>query len=199
MQQQLFPTDQNLLPKQGSAILYPDLFSEQSTWYFQQLVSTIAWKQEPIKMFGKSVLQPRLTAWYGDADKPYSYSGITMQPLPWTDILLEIKTGIEAIAQVKFTSALLNLYRDGQDSMGWHRDNEKELGANPVIGSVSLGATRTFQLRHYTDKKPIVSIPLTSGSFLLMKDETQHYWEHRIPKITKVISPRINITFRVLA
>lgn len=143
-------------------------------------------------------MQPRLTAWYGDAGKDYSYSGITMQPLAWTDTLMAIKQSADKVAGVSFNSALLNLYRDGKDSMGWHRDNEKELGTNPVIASVSFGAPRRFLLRHYTDKKLVREIVLTHGSLLLMRGETQHYWEHSIPKTAKPAGSRINITFRIV-
>lgn len=143
-------------------------------------------------------MQPRLTAWYGEAGKAYSYSGITLHPLPWTPILRKIRERTETLAGVIFTGALLNLYRDGQDSMGWHRDNEKELGINPVIGSVSFGATREFRLRHHSDKKPVISTRLTHGSCLLMKGETQHYWEHQVAKTREITGTRINITFRVI-
>ncbi|MBC7886996.1 MAG: alpha-ketoglutarate-dependent dioxygenase AlkB [Ferruginibacter sp.] len=199
MQQSLFNTDKNILPCLGEAILYPCFFSAgESDQYLGLLTNEIKWKQEPIKLFGKEMMQPRLTAWYGDADKKYSYSGITMQPQPWTQSLLQIKKRIETIARVNFTSALLNFYRDGNDSMGWHRDNEMELGINPVIGSVSFGAARTFQLRNYIEKDKAISVDLTHGSFLLMKEETQHHWEHRLPKTNKKIGSRINITFRVI-
>ena len=149
MQQQLFQTDKNLLPFNGEALLFENFFTENdSEKYFNHLLNEIKWKQEPIKIFGKEIMQPRLTAFYGDTEKTYSYSGIIMKPQQWTTKLLEIKNKIETIANLKFTSALLNLYRDGIDSMGWHRDNEKELGLNPVIGSVSFGAARIFQLRN---------------------------------------------------
>lgn len=189
----------NLIPKDGEVYFYPDLFtSAESDRLYDTLSKEITWKQEPIFIMGKSILQPRLTAWYGDTDKPYSYSGITMNPQPWTPALLEIKSKIEAIAGVSFTNALLNFYRDGQDSMGWHRDNEKELGINPVIGSVSFGSPRTFHLKHYHDKTLIEKIPLTHGSFLLMQGSTQHYWLHSIPKQLKITAGRINLTFRVI-
>ncbi len=149
-------------------------------------------------MFGKEVMQPRLTAWYGDSGKGYSYSGITMQPTPWNSTLIQIKEKIEKSSGVKFNSALLNFYRDENDSMGWHRDNEKELGENPSIGSVSFGATRTINFRHYFDKRLKNSIDLTDGSFLLMKGETQHYWQHSISKKSYPIGPRINLTFRTI-
>jgi alkylated DNA repair dioxygenase AlkB len=202
MQSSLFNTTDNLLPFNGEALLFPALFSKtESDDYLQQLITGINWKQEAIIIFGKEVMQPRLTAWYGDSDKSYSYSGITMHPQSWTSALLEIKKRIEPIANTHFTSALLNYYRDGKDSMGWHRDNEKELGLNPIIGSVSFGAARTFQLRNYADKNIVRSVELTHGSFLLMRGETQHYWEHRVPKAgarNGAMGARINITFRVI-
>jgi alkylated DNA repair dioxygenase AlkB len=191
-------TNKNILPFLGKVVFYHGFFSSaESDHYLSLLQDEIKWKQEPIKIYGKEMMQPRLTAWYGDVDKKYSYSGITMEPRQWTDSLLGIKKMIETVAAVKFTGALLNFYRDGKDSMGWHRDNEKELGVNPVIGSVSFGATRTFQFRNYKEKNPLISIELTHGSFLLMKGETQHHWEHRLPKTSKKIGCRINITFRV--
>ena len=144
------------------------------------------------------MMQPRLTAFYGDPAKPYSYSGITMQVKPWNEGLLAIKNKIEEVAGVTFTGVLLNQYRNGLDSMGWHRDNEKELGINPVIGSVSFGATRKFQFRNFTEKKKLQSLELSNGSFLLMKGSTQHAWEHRVPKSREDIGIRINLTFRVL-
>src|SRR6185295_9220007 len=150
------------------------------------------------KILGKAVMQPRLTAWYGEADKPYTYSGITMQPYAWTNSLLSIKEKIEHIAGTRFTSALLNLYRTGSDSMGWHRDNERELGTNHIIGSVSFGATRNFQFRKYTDKSNKINLELSHGSFLLMRGSTNHHWEHRVPKTSEPINERINITFRII-
>jgi alkylated DNA repair dioxygenase AlkB len=199
MQQSLFNTDENILPFRGDAVFYPHFFSiPESDRYLTLLKDEIIWKQEPIKIYGKELMQPRLTAWYGDTGKKYSYSGITMQPKQWTNSLLQIKEKIETISGVSFTGALLNFYRDGKDSMGWHRDNEIELGINPVIGSVSFGANRTFQFRNYKEKATVRSIDLTHGSFLLMKGETQHHWEHQLPKTHKDIGSRINITFRVI-
>jgi len=189
----------NLLPRDGMVNFFPGFFSEQeSDLYFNSLIKEISWKQEPIIIFGKQIMQPRLTAWYGDEGKSYRYSGIIMQPQRWTETLLEIKKRIETIAAVSFNSALLNQYRDGKDSMGWHRDNEKELGTNPVIGSVSFGAVRKFMMKHYQDKSLTSSVELSHGSFLLMHGQTQHYWMHSIPKTTKPLGPRINITFRVI-
>lgn len=187
----------NLLPQDGEVFYLQDFFTpEESEVYFQQLLDQVPWRHEPIKIFGKEVLQPRLTAWYGD--KEYSYSGITMNPIMWNEPLLNIKKKIEAKCRVTFNSALLNYYRDGKDSVGWHRDNEKELGPNPIIGSVSLGATRTLQFKHYQNPQLKLSLPLEHGSFLLMQGRTQHLWQHCIPKTTKVLAPRINITFRIV-
>ncbi len=154
------------------------------------------WRQEPIKLFGKAIMQPRLTALYGNPDKPYGYSGIEMEAFPWTDFLMEIKTKVERKAQVIFTHVLLNYYRDGRDSMGWHRDNEAVLGPNPTIASLSFGETREFQIRHYFEKNVKQKIPLEHGSLLIMSGSSQHYWQHQIPKTSKNLGPRINLTFR---
>uniref|UniRef100_B8HW11 2OG-Fe(II) oxygenase n=1 Tax=Cyanothece sp. (strain PCC 7425 / ATCC 29141) TaxID=395961 RepID=B8HW11_CYAP4 len=185
---------------QGELVYYPHFFSlAESDRYLEQLTSEIDWRHEPIKVYGREILQPRLTAWYGDAGKSYTYSGINMQPQPWTAALLTIKQEIETIAGVIFNSVLLTLYRDGQDSMGWHSDDEPELGTNPIIASVSFGATRKFQLRHKSRKDlDKVVINLSHGSFLLMAGITQHHWQHQIPKTTKVTNPRINLTFRIV-
>ena len=194
-----FFNTKNILPQDGETYWFDSFFNElESNRFFQTLIDEIPWKQSPIIIFGKSVMQPRLTAWFGDSQKEYRYSGITLQPEPWTPTLLEIKQRIESVAQVTFNGALLNLYRDEKDSMGWHRDNEKELGIEPTIGSVSFGASRKFQFKHIHDKTMRKSIELTHGSFLLMRGKTQQYWLHCIPKETKVHLPRINITFRVI-
>jgi alkylated DNA repair dioxygenase AlkB len=189
----------NILPKDGEVKLFTNFFSiAESDYYFQHFLHHTNWTQEPIFIFGKKIMQPRLTAWYGDQDKKFGYSGIVMQNNPWTSELKAIKEKIEAVAQAKFTGALLNQYRSGADSMGWHRDNEAELGKNPIIASVSFGATRVFQFRHYENKKLKTSVELTHGSLLLMQKETQHYWEHAINKTAKPTGTRINLTFRTL-
>ena len=190
---------ENLLPQDGHAQLL-DLFLTpvESDRYFQNLQTEIMWKQEPIKIFGKPVMQPRLTALYGDLEKPYKYSGTTMTPKLWTNTLLEIKWRVEAVTNLKFTTALLNQYRNGQDSMGWHRDNEKELGPNPTIASVSFGATRRFLFRHYNEKDLKAAVDLTHGSLLIMSGSCQHFWQHSIPKTKLETGPRINLTFRTL-
>ena len=134
----------------------------------------------------------------GNEGKPYSYSNIIMQPHKWNAVLLFIKYEVEEICHEQFTTVLLNLYRDGKDSNGWHADNEKELGQNPVIASVSLGAERNFHLQHNTIKEAKLKINLEHGSLLVMKGKTQHFWKHQIPKTTKPIGERINLTFRII-
>ncbi|WP_111672279.1 alpha-ketoglutarate-dependent dioxygenase AlkB family protein [Algoriphagus litoralis] len=200
MQQSIFNSNEsNLLPFQGEAIFYPEFFSKNaSDHYFDFLSKSLHWKEEPIRMFGKMVMQPRLTALYGNETKPYGYSGISMTPFPWTPELMEIKRKLLDFTEVEFTHVLCNFYRNGQDSMGWHRDNESVLGRNPTIASVTFGATRMFQMRHYETKKQKVQVPLTHGSLLIMSGESQHYWEHQIPKTKRNLGPRINLTFRKL-
>jgi len=181
-------------------IFYPFcLGAQESDRLFIELHQTIQWQHEQITMYGRSVMQPRLTAWYGDQGKSYTYSGLTMQPLPWTATLLNLKAEVDAIANVVFNSVLLNLYRNGDDSMGWHSDDEPELGQNPTIASVSLGGTRRFLLRHRFEKGLKHELELTPGSLLLMQGTTQHYWQHHIPKTKRPVSPRINLTFRIIS
>jgi alkylated DNA repair dioxygenase AlkB len=148
-------------------------------------------------MYGRKVNFPRLTAWYGDTDRPYSFSGITLQPKGWLPALLEIKEKLETAAATSFNSVLLNLYRDGNDSISWHTDAEPELGINPIIGSVNFGQPRIFQLRHRETKEK-VEIELAHGSALIMRGELQHYWQHQVPKTTKSMKERINLTFRCI-
>lgn len=189
-----------VLPLRDAEISYFPNFisSEVANTYFEKLLKETNWKQDDIKIFGKVYAQPRLTALYGEAGKPYSYSGITMHPEPFTPILSEIKQKTETVSNVTFTTVLLNLYRDGSDSNGWHSDDEKELGVNPVIASLSLGAKRKFNLRHKDDPSLKYSIDLEHGSLLLMKGSTQHCWKHQLPKSKRVHDPRINLTFRVI-
>jgi alkylated DNA repair dioxygenase AlkB len=148
-------------------MFYASLLDEQeSDRFFTQLTEAIDWRQHWITIYGHSMPQPRLTAWHGDRDKSYTYSGITMHSSPWTHTLLDLKAKTEAVSGVVFNSVLLNLYRDGNDSMGWHSDDEPELGQNPAIGSLSLGGTRRFMLRHRAEKGLKHQLELTSGSFL---------------------------------
>ena len=172
----------------------------KADFLLDQLLRTIEWKQNTIKMYGKENPVPRLEAWYGDKGKSYAYSGIKMEPRPWTDDLLFIKKSIEAKAGVIFNSVLINYYRNGQDRVAWHSDDEKELGRNPIIASVSLGAERNFKLRHkhYKSNDQKEQIILNHGSFLLMEGTTQHNWMHEIPRTAKPIGPRINLTFRII-
>jgi len=189
------------IPLPDADIRYFDDFisHDQSIEYLDLLLSSVDWQQNKIKMFGKVYDEPRLTAWYGDEGVRYKYSGIQLEPTLWSYLMLDIKTKVNAAAGVEFNSALLNYYRDGQDSMGYHQDNEPELGPNPVIASLTFGAERTFQLKHITDKSiKRKGIPLKSGSLLIMAGKTQHYWKHQIPKTKKPIGPRLNITFRAI-
>ena len=165
-----------------------------------ELVEEIPWVQNKIKFYGKESLVPRLESWHGDEGITYTYSGIRMDAKPWTKNLLIIKESIEPIAKTTFNSVLINYYRDGKDRVAWHSDDEKELGKNPVIASVSLGAERKFKLRHkkYKENKLQHEIFLQSGSLLLMSGSTQHHWLHEIPRTAKPIGPRINLTFRVI-
>lgn len=189
----------NLLSKDGEVYLYQNFFSHlEESHLFTILKQQTLWRQESIRIMGNQVLQPRLTALYGDVDKSYSYSGITMNPEKWTDDLLFIKKKIEVFLGQKFSTVLLNYYRNGTDSMGWHRDNEQSLGRNPVIVSISLGASRPFLLRHYDDRELRIKINLTPGSLLLMKGATQHHWQHSLPKVPKLAEARINLTFRTI-
>ncbi len=184
----------------ADVIYDPGCFSRQeSDQYLQALTETIAWRQEVIILFGKVIPQPRLTAWYGDEGAIYTYSNLTNHPLDWTPELLVIKQRCEEAAQTNFNSVLLNFYRNGQDSMGWHQDNEPELGKHPVIASVNFGATRRFQLRHKKRKDlDTVSIDLEHGSLLLMQGTTQEFWKHQLPKTAQPIGARINLTFRLI-
>uniref|UniRef100_UPI004049ECD3 alpha-ketoglutarate-dependent dioxygenase AlkB family protein n=1 Tax=Flavobacterium sp. TaxID=239 RepID=UPI004049ECD3 len=165
---------------------------------FFELLQKTPWQHDKIVVFGKEYDQPRLTALYGNEGKPYQYSNITMTPNPWTSLLLDLKNKIEKATDHVFTTVLINLYRDGQDSNGWHADNEKELGENPVIASLSLGQKRMFHLKHNSIKDEKLKIELSPGSLLVMKGTTQHFWKHQIPKTAKLVGPRINLTFRTI-
>jgi alkylated DNA repair dioxygenase AlkB len=178
---------------------YPSFFeAELATQLYKNLSETIPWQQDRIKVYGKDYAQPRLTALFGNDGKPYSYSNIKMQPHPWTVQLQKIKDHIENCTDTTYTTVLLNYYRDGSDSNGWHADNEKELGQNPTIASLSFGSERTFQLKHNTIPNMRQNIVLEHGSLLLMKGVTQHFWKHQIPKTAEPIGGRINLTFRTI-
>ena len=180
-------------------IYYPDFYDRpKADLIYTELERDILWQQDDIRIFGKTHPQPRLTALYGNEGRSYSYSNIKMEPHPWNLLLEKIKLEVEKVAATTFSTVLLNYYRNGKDSNGWHADNEKELGLNPIIASVSLGAERVFQLKHNSDTEQKKSIVLQHGSLLLMKGTTQHFWKHQIPKTAKPIGPRINLTFRLI-
>jgi len=193
-----YPKEGLTVIENGEYIFFSNFFSkEESDSLFKSLRNNIFWNQESMNMYGKKIDFPRLTAWYGNNDKSYSFSGITLRPHPWTTDILAIKNKIEPFSKILFNSVLLNLYRDGKDSISWHTDAERELGINPVIASVNFGATRKFQLRHINTRE-IKEIELTHGSLLIMQGELQHFWQHQVPKTNKIIGERINLTFRVI-
>ena len=185
--------------KDASLIYFPKFFpSEKADKYLRYLLNYNKWRHDKIKLFGKEILQPRLTALFGEPGKNYTYSGLEMRPEPFTSEIEEIrKKCIEYIGK-PFNVCLANLYRDGSDSMGWHSDDEKELGKNPTIASVSLGAERVFHLKHKTDRTARHKIRLHHGSLLIMKGSTQEFWKHQLPKTKKKVDPRVNLTFRVI-
>lgn len=184
----------------NAELIYIDNFYDTAIadHYFDVLKKNVNWQQDDIKIFGKTYKQPRLTALYANNSKPYSYSNITMQPTLFTTELQQIKLNIEQEVAHKFTSVLLNRYRDGNDSNGWHADNEKELGINPVIASLSLGESRPFHFKHRNIKEERHKINLNHGSLLIMKGDMQHHWLHQIAKTKKLIGERINLTFRTI-
>ena len=182
----------------GDARFIADFLTRpQSDAYFAELLDLVDWRQHIIRIRGRQVASPRLSAWYGDPDAHYSYSGLSLEPRPWLPVILELKTQVESACNAPFNSVLLNLYRDGSDSMGWHSDDEPELGERPVIASASFGATRRFRLRHRhrRDLDP-VALLLSHGTVLVMKGNTQSNWKHQLPKTRKVSEPRVNLTFR---
>jgi len=172
---------------------------EEADRLFTVLQEETAWRQDEIRIFGKTYLQPRLTALYGNNGNSYSYSGITMEPLPFTPELRALKAMVEQSCGHEFTTCLLNLYRNGSDSNGWHADDETALGPNPVIASVSLGATRAFHLKHRSQKSLRYRMQLEHGSLLIMEGPMQHHWLHQVPKTRRPVLPRINLTFRYIA
>jgi len=168
--------------------------------YMDRLFNETDWRREKIQIWGKEHWQPRLTAWHGDAGSSYSYSGLALEPHPWTPTLLALKKDVEAISGHRFNSVLLNLYRDENDSVGWHSDNEAELGVNPVIASLSFGQTRTFKMKHKSRPElKTMALQLTNGSVLLMAGTTQKFWQHAVDKERRHMEPRINLTFRHIA
>lgn len=165
---------------------------------FKAEFKNIKWKQDSISLYGKNIPLPRLTSWYGDKGQSYTYSGINSQPNEWNDGLLYIKKQIEKVAEVVFNSVLLNWYRDGDDYLNWHADDEKELGKNPIIASMNFGETRDFIIRKNDDNSKKITIPLEHGTLLIMRGEMQHFWQHSVPKRKKVRGSRFNLTFRII-
>lgn len=169
---------------------------DEASPLFDELRGGIDWQQEEVVIFGQQRLVPRLVAWHGDPAARYTYSGTEHHPLPWTPALARIRARVGQLTGHTFNAVLLNLYRDGRDGMGWHADDEPELGRDPVIASVSLGAIRRFCLRHRRRKDWKLELPLPNGSLLLMSGETQHHWVHAVPKTRASVGERINLTFR---
>ncbi|SDR10059.1 Alkylated DNA repair dioxygenase AlkB [Chryseobacterium soldanellicola] len=179
---------------------YTDRFlsEKEATELKNILIKATPWKQTSQKMYDKTVITPRLTAWYGDSSRSYQLGGNQFNVNSWSPELFSLKQRIEDATGNRFNSVLLNLYRDGNDSVAWHRDKESELGSRPVIASVSLGQVRNFDFRKVDQHDLKYSLPLQHGSLLIMKGDLQIHWEHRIAKSTKPMQPRINLTFRLV-
>ena len=186
------PTE--VLPHDGSAVLWPNFLIESDEIY-RQLVADIPWEEHYITMFGKRTKEPRLSAWFHTDGVAYEYSRSVRQANTFTPLLSQIMEHCEQAAGARFNSVLANLYRDGSDAMGWHADDEPELGREPVIASISLGAERRFDFRH-RESGDTVRVVLPHGSLLVMSGQTQHCWVHQIARTTRVSEPRINLTFR---
>jgi alkylated DNA repair dioxygenase AlkB len=188
----------NRLPKDGMVNYYGKvLASKEADQYFDLLMQNILWENDEVIIFSKHIITKRKTAWYGDSDYSYTYSNTTKQALAWTKELSQLKQIVEEVAETKFNSCLLNLYHNGNEGMGWHSDDEKSLGKNNTIASLSFGAERNFSFKHKHTKQ-IVSFVLEHGSLLIMKDTTQTNWLHSLPKSKSVTRPRINLTFRTI-
>jgi alkylated DNA repair dioxygenase AlkB len=191
------PAFDRLSMPDAEVLFYPELFTPtECDDFFQDLSSSVAWEQKQIDAPTGNVTLPRLVAWYADAGKSYSYSGVTVTPHDWIPLLRQIKQRVENVASLTFNSVLINQYRSQDDSVGWHSDDEPELGPDPVIASVSFGAVRPFEFKHKDNPDQRLSIDLTLGSLLLMRGTTQRFWKHRIPRIKTPCGPRINLTFR---
>lgn len=173
-------------------VRYHERVFEDAEALFADLDTTTNWRQEDVVIFGKSIPQPRLVAWYGNA--AYTYSGLTVEPQPLTQAIQTVKAKVEEVAGAAFNAVLLNLYRDGKDSMGWHSDDEK--GVGPIIASVSFGSPRRFLLRDRETKTVRAELSLGNGDLLIMGAGTQQYYQHSVPKTAKEVGPRINLTFR---
>ncbi|HRL93565.1 MAG TPA: alpha-ketoglutarate-dependent dioxygenase AlkB [Pseudomonas sp.] len=162
------------------------------------LLAEVPWQQPEVFVHGRQHPVPRLLAWYGDSDARYGYAGLSHQPLPWTPLLTEIRARVQAEVGQRLNGVLLNYYRDGQDSMGWHSDDEAVLGRNPLIASLSLGGSRRFDLRRKGGSRIEHSLALGHGSLLVMAGATQHHWQHQVAKTRSPCAPRLNLTFRLV-
>lgn len=187
------------LPLEDGCLQYfPSAFSSsEADALFQACLQTLAWRQDNLCIANRQIPIPRLQCWYGDFGTDYSYSRLKLTPLPWTDLLQSIRSRVETCSEHAFNAVLANCYRDGRDSVDWHSDDEPELGKQPVIASLSLGAARRFELKHRSKRhlKPL-KLTLEHGSLLIMSADTQHHWRHRLPKDPAITGPRINLTFR---
>jgi len=194
------PEPQILALPDADLVFHPGIdLGESPAELLQRLQRETPWSQEDITVFGKTHLQPRLIAWYGDPGASYAYSGIAHEPLPWTDTLSGLRKRLEALCGCTFNSVLLNYYRDHRDSMGLHADDEPELGREPVIASLSLGEQRSLYFKHKTRRDlKTVNLPLPSGSLLIMRGSTQRHWKHGLRKLGKHCGPRVNLTFRLI-
>ena len=188
----------NILPNDGEVYYFGEIIDENKAEYvFEELLHASAWEHDELVIYGKHITTKRKTAWYGNRPFKYAYSNSVKTALPWTPTLEKLKALVEKKTQTNFNSCLLNLYHSGEEGMYWHSDDEKELGNKPIIASLSLGVERKFSFKHKNIKENI-SLNLESGSLLLMKGDTQRYWQHSLPKTTKVTEPRINLTFRTI-
>lgn len=186
----------NLAPVDGELYLHRGFYPEsQADDFYQQLLTEIAWQQEELQIYGRKINVPRLMCWYGDPEAHYHYSGADHAPYTWTPTLLTLKGDVEAFCACEFNSAMANLYRDGRDSMGCHADDEKELGVNPTIASLSFGESRLLRFRHKRSKQKL-EIELSHGDLLIMAGALQHHWRHELPKTRQTKQARINLTFR---
>lgn len=201
MKELSFSNNQELLSRLPNASVnyIPNFWSlQEADQIFSALQEETPWQHDPITVFGKTYMQPRLTALYGTDTKPYSYSGLTLHPHPFSKTLLEVLNRIQTVDSHPYNTVLLNLYRDGQDSNGWHADNEKELGPEPRIASASFGEARYFQIKHRRFKEHRYKILLEHGSLLIMGGVMQDHWLHQIAKTARPREARINLTFRKL-
>ncbi len=190
--------DDTIIALPGGELRYWPAFlsRDRSSNLFAQLRQSVPWQRSELRIAGRSIPIPRLNAWYGDAGADYSYSGVRLPITPWSPHLLAVKEQVEAATGLAFNSALLNLYRDGADSVDWHSDDEPELGDRPQVASLSLGAVRRFELKHRTIPATRHGLDLPDGSLLLMAGDLQRHWRHRVPKQRGLNGERINITFR---